>query len=415
MKNLFDLDRFKEILDTLSRNRSRTLLTGFGIFWGVFMLLAMSGGGKGLKQVLTDTFAGFAQNSIIVGPDRTTKAWKGFSKGREWAFHNDDAAYLKNMVPELEVVTPMSSRWGAQTVRGDKSFNAVLKGINADYQLIETPKMKYGRFISQMDVMQRRKVCVIGKKVYDNLFPQGGDPCGEYLKIGGNYYEVIGLNVTATNMSINGSSDQSVVIPINVFQNAYNKGEEVELLAMTVRPGNPSLEVQEKVRQTLYRKYLVNPQDKSAMIAVNAERMYSMVDSLFKGLNLLIWLVGLGTLLAGAVGVSNIMMVTVKERTTEIGIRRAIGATPRMILGQIMSESVILTVSAGALGIMFSVMLLSVVDIGVHAAGIDTSFQVSFGTAMLAVSVLAVLGVVAGLAPALRAMAVKPVDAMRDE
>ncbi|MGN1234112.1 MAG: ABC transporter permease [Candidatus Cryptobacteroides sp.] len=415
MKNLFDLDRFKEILDTLSRNRSRTLLTGFGIFWGVFMLLAMNGGGKGLKQVLTETFAGFAQNSIIVGPDRTTKAWKGFSKGREWSFHNDDAAYLKNMLPELDVVTPMSSRWGAQTVRGDKSFNAVLKGINADYQLIETPKMKYGRFISQMDVMQRRKVCVIGKKVYDNLFPQGGDPCGEYLKIGGNYYEVIGLNVTATNMSINGSSDQSVVIPINVFQNAYNKGDEVELLAMTVRPGNPSLEVQEKVRQTLYRKYLVNPQDKSAMIAVNAERMYSMVDSLFKGLNLLVWLVGLGTLLAGAVGVSNIMMVTVKERTTEIGIRRAIGATPRMILGQIMSESVILTVSAGALGIMFSVLLLSVVDIVAGSLGVDASFQVSFGTAVLAVSVLALLGLTAGLAPALRAMAVKPVDAMRDE
>lgn len=415
MKNLFDLDRFKEILDTLSRNRSRTLLTGFGIFWGVFMLLAMSGGGKGLKQVLTETFAGFAQNSIIVGPDQTTKAWKGFSKGREWAFHNDDAAYLKNMLPELDVVTPMSSRWGVNAIRGDKSFNTILKGINADYQLIETPKMKYGRFISQMDVMQRRKVCVIGKKVYDNLFPQGGDPCGEYIKIGGSYYEVIGLNVTATNMSINGSSDQSIVIPMNVFQSAYNKGDEVELLAMTVRPGKPSLEVQEDVRQALYRKYLINPQDKSAMIAVNAERMYSMVDSLFKGLNLLVWLVGLGTLLAGAVGVSNIMMVTVKERTTEIGIRRAIGATPRMILGQIMSESVILTVSAGALGIMFSVLLLSVVDIVAGSLGVEASFQVSFGTAVLAVSVLALLGLAAGLAPALRAMAVKPVDAMRDE
>ena len=151
------------------------------------------------------------------------------------------------------------------------------------------------------------------------------------------------------------------------------------------------------------------------MIAVNAERMYSMVDSLFKGLNLLVWLVGLGTLLAGAVGVSNIMMVTVRERTTEIGIRRAIGATPRMILGQIMSESVILTVSAGALGIMFSVLLLSAVDMLAGSMGVGTSFQVSFGTAVLAVSVLAVLGLAAGLAPALRAMAVKPVDAMRDE
>ena len=415
MKNIFDLDRLKEILDTLTRNRSRTILTGFGIFWGVFMLLAMSGGGKGLKNILTDTFDGFAQNSVIIGPNTTTKAWKGFRRGRDWAFHNDDVNYLKNNVPELDVVTPVLSRWGSRAVFGENSSDVILKGLDADYGLIETPKMKYGRFISRMDVIQGRKVCVLGKRVYDNLFPQGGDPCGKYVKVGGIYYEVIGLNVSATNMSINGSADRSVVIPINLFQSAFNRGNEVELLAMTVRPGNSSTAVQEKVRQALYRKYYIHPQDKSAMIAVNAERMYSMVDSLFKGLNLLVWLVGLGTLLAGAVGVSNIMMVTVRERTTEIGIRRAIGATPRMILGQIMSESVILTVSAGALGIMFSVLLLSAVDMLAGSMGVGASFQVSFGTAVLAVSVLAMLGLAAGLAPAIRAMAVKPVDAMRDE
>ena len=345
----------------------------------------------------------------------TTKAWKGFRRGRDWAFHNDDVKYLKNNVPELDVVTPVLSRWGSRAVFGENSSDVILKGLDADYGLIETPKMKYGRFISRMDVIQGRKVCVLGKRVYDNLFPQGGDPCGKYVKVGGIYYEVIGLNVSATNMSINGSADRSVVIPINLFQSAFNRGNEVELLAMTVRPGNSSTAVQEKVRQALYRKYYIHPQDKSAMIAVNAERMYSMVDSLFKGLNLLVWLVGLGTLLAGAVGVSNIMMVTVRERTTEIGIRRAIGATPRMILGQIMSESVILTVSAGALGIMFSVLLLSAVDMLAGSMGVGASFQVSFGTAVLAVSVLAMLGLAAGLAPALRAMAVKPVDAMRDE
>lgn len=415
MKNIFDLDRLKEILDTLTRNRSRTLLTGFGIFWGVFMLLAMSGGGKGLKTILTDTFDGFAQNSVIIGPNTTAKAWKGFRRGRDWAFHNEDVKYLKNNVPELDIVTPVLSRWGSRAVFGENSSDVILKGLDADYGLIETPEMKYGRFISEMDVIQSRKVCVLGKRVYDNLFPQGGDPCGQYVKVGGIYYEVIGLNVSATNMSINGSADRSVVIPINLFQSAFNRGNEVELLAMTVRPGNSSTAVQEKVRQALYRKYYIHPQDKSAMIAVNAERMYSMVDNLFKGLNLLVWLVGLGTLLAGAVGVSNIMMVTVRERTTEIGIRRAIGATPRMILGQIMSESVILTVSAGALGIMFSVLLLSAVDMLAGSMGVGASFQVSFGTAVLAVSVLAILGLAAGLAPALRAMAVKPVDAMRDE
>lgn len=275
--------------------------------------------------------------------------------------------------------------------------------------------MKYGRYLSPMDIIQKRKVCVIGKRVYENLFPEGGDPCGKFIKVDGAYYEVIGLNVSKTSMNINGGTDESIVIPINVLQAAYNRGDRVELMAMTVRPEAESSEVQEVVRQALYRKHYVAPQDKSALVIVNAQKMYSMVDSLFKGLNVLIWLVGLGTLLAGAVGVSNIMMVTVKERTTEIGIRRAIGATPKMILGQIISESIILTLGAGAIGIMFTVLLLSLVDIGAASGGLDYSFQVSFGTAVLAASVLAVLGVAAGLAPAMRAMSIKPVDAMRDE
>ena len=142
MKNIFDLDRLKEILDTLTRNRSRTILTGFGIFWGVFMLLAMSGGGKGLKNILTDTFDGFAQNSVIIGTNTTTKAWKGFRRGRDWAFHNDDVNYLKSNVPELDVVTPVLSRWGSRAVFGENSSDVILKGLDADYGLIETPKMK---------------------------------------------------------------------------------------------------------------------------------------------------------------------------------------------------------------------------------------------------------------------------------
>ena len=412
---MFDLDGLKEILDTLSRNKSRTLLTGFGIFWGIFMLMAMNGGGKGLKNILSDNFDGFATNSVIIGPNLTTKPYKGFKRGRWWTCRMSDVEYLKNVVPELEVVCPMESFWGKTAMYGENSYRSILKGLNPDYALIETPQMKYGRYLSPMDIIQKRKVCVIGKRVYENLFPEGGDPCGKFIKVDGAYYEVIGLNVSKTNMNINGGSDESIVMPINVLQAAYNRGDRVELMAMTVRPEAESSEVQEVVRQALYRKHYVAPQDKSALVIVNAQKMYSMVDSLFKGLNVLIWLVGLGTLLAGAVGVSNIMMVTVKERTTEIGIRRAIGATPKMILGQIISESIILTLGAGAIGIMFTVLLLSLVDIGAASGGLVYSFQVSFGTAVLAASVLAVLGVAAGLAPAMRAMSIKPVDAMRDE
>ena len=412
---MFDLDGLKEILDTLSRNKSRTLLTGFGIFWGIFMLMAMNGGGKGLKNILSDNFDGFATNSVIIGPNLTTKPYKGFKRGRWWTCRMSDVEYLKNVVPELEVVCPMESFWGKTAMYGENSYRSILKGLNPDYALIETPQMKYGRYLSPMDIIQKRKVCVIGKRVYENLFPEGGDPCGKFIKVDGAYYEVIGLNVSKTSMNINGGTDESIVIPINVLQAAYNRGDRVELMAMTVRPEAESSEVQEVVRQALYRKHYVAPQDKSALVIVNAQKMYSMVDSLFKGLNVLIWLVGLGTLLAGAVGVSNIMMVTVKERTTEIGIRRAIGATPKMILGQIISESIILTLGAGAIGIMFTVLLLSLVDIGAASGGLDYSFQVSFGTPVLAASVMAVLGVAAGLAPAMRAMSIKPVDAMRDE
>ena len=216
-------------------------------------------------------------------------------------------------------------------------------------------------------------------------------------------------------MSINGNSSETIVIPINVFMSVYNNGNNVGLLAMTVRSGSESSVIQEDVRQTLYRKHLVSPDDKSAMFVMNTAQMFAMVDNLFRGVNILIWLVGLGTLLAGAIGVSNIMMVTVKERTTEIGIRRAIGATPRMILGQIMSESVILTLSSGAIALVISVEILSLVDMVMAEQKIECSFQVGFGTALITAVTLSVLGIVAGLAPAFRAMAIKPVDAMRDE
>lgn len=412
---LFDIDSLKEILDTLSKNRSRTLLTGFGIFWGVFMLLMMTGGGRGLKQLLSLNFEGFATNSIIMVSDRTTKPFKGFSRGRYWHFTLDDIDYLKASVPELEVVTPVQSAWNITAMYREQSTTAILKGLNPDYELIESPQMKYGRFLCGADVMSERKVCVIGRKIYEELFPEGGNPCGSFIKVDGTFYQVIGLNVSNGQVSINGGADQSIVIPINVFQSVYNRGDRVDLLAMTVNREAESSIIQEDARQALYRKHYVSPDDKSSMFLMNTSQMFSMMDNLFTGVNILIWIVGLGTLLAGAIGVSNIMMVTVKERTAEIGIRRAIGATPKMILGQIMSESMILTLSAGAIALVISVGFLSIVDVAVARQNIECSFQVSFGMALLTAVTLSLLGLAAGLAPALRAMAIKPVDAMRDE
>ena len=406
-----DRDSFKEILDTLLRNRSRTLLTGFGIFWGLFMLLAMLGGGQGLKSLLSKNFEGFATNTVILVENNTTKPWKGLKEGRYWVLSYKDVDRLKLMVPELDVVTPVVSRWG-QTAEYDKqSASCSVKGVKADYKSIETPKILYGRYINETDVLQERKVCVIGKRIYETLFPAGGDPCGTYIQAGPVYYRIVGVDVSAGNMSINGRADETVTIPLSVAQKIFHRGNDVDLICLTGKPGVQMSTLATRIRSIIAREHLFDPADEQALLQINTEQIFSIVDNLFRGLNFLILLVGLGTLLAGAIGVSNIMMVTVRERTTEIGIRRAIGATPRDILGQIMLESVTLTLVAGMFGIVVSVLVLA----GADAMNPEAGFQISFWTAIAAALLLAALGVLAGLAPATRAMSVKPVDAMRDE
>ena len=406
-----DRDSFKEILDTLLRNKSRTLLTGFGIFWGLFMLLAMLGGGQGLKSMLMTNFEGFATNTVILVDGTTTKPWKGLKENRHWRLYYKDVDRLKLMVPELDVVTPVVSNWGQTALFDKKTANCTVKGVKSDYNQVETPKLLYGRYINETDVQQERKVCVIGRRIYESLFPGGGDPCGTYIQAGPIYYQVVGVDVNAGNMSINGRADETVTIPLTVAQKIYHRGNYVDLICLTGKKGVQMSTLNSRLRSIMAREHLFDPTDEQALFMINTEQLFTMVDNLFRGLNFLILLVGLGTLLAGAIGVSNIMMVTVRERTTEIGIRRAIGATPRDILGQIMLESMTLTLVAGMFGIVISVLILS----GADALKPDAGFQIGFWTAVGALLLLAVLGVLAGLAPATRAMAVKPVDAMRDE
>ncbi|MBQ6953625.1 MAG: ABC transporter permease [Bacteroidales bacterium] len=418
MKKWFDTDTFREILDSILRNRSRSLLTGFGVFWGVFMLMLLTGGGQGLKQILMNEFDGFAQNTCIVFADQTSKPYKGFKKGRSWNMNYADLDRLRNLVPELETITPVVSLWGKSVSRNNNtSSSAVVKGARADYANIETPRMMYGRYLNDSDNAQERKVCVLGKKVYDELFPEGGDPCGQRIRIDGSYYSVIGVDWKESGgININGRASDAVTIPINQARKVYNLGDRVYMLCFTAKEGITMNDIIPRVREVIARAHYVDPTDEQAMFLLNTQLIFGIVDNLFKGINFLIWLIGLGTLLAGVIGVSNIMMVSVKERTTEIGIRRAIGATPRQILGQIISESTVLTLVAGMTGIVFSVLILYGVELAMTQDGIlKAPFQVPFATAVLAASLLAVLGVVAGLMPATRAMQIKPVDAMRDE
>ena len=407
-----DTDTFREIADSLVRNKRRSLLTGFGVFWGLFMLLFLIGGGAGLKEMLSKNFAGFANNTVILISSNTSKPYKGLQEGRYWNFEYKDVDRLRQMVPELDVVAPMISAWSGNVAYGSHSSSASVKGITADYDRVETSQIKYGRFINEMDVEQERKVCVIGKDIYNELFPDGGDPCGNYVEVGGIHLRVIGVDFSSGNMSINGRASRTVTMPITVAAKIYHRGNTVDIICITGKSGVKMTSLEGRLRSVMGRQHSFDPTDEQAMVILNTQQIFSIVDNLFRGLNFLIWLVGLGTLLAGAIGVSNIMMVTVKERTVEIGIRRAIGALPGEILSQILMESVSLTLLAGSFGIVFSVLMLSGLEaITKHEA----VFQIGFGTAIVAALLLAFLGALAGLAPALRAMNIKPVEAMHDE
>ena len=414
-----DLDTYREIIDTITRNKARSFLTGFGVFWGVFMLVALMGGGKGLREMLEKNFEGFAQNTVVIGADQTTKPYKGFRKGRWWSMDYKDIERLRQRVPELEAVVPMIfSRWRGNNTAyyGDQKTQPRIQGTTPEMIKVITPKMYYGRYLNEMDMQEQRKVCVIGKKIYKELFKEGGDPCGKKIRVDSTYFEVIGVDYAEGGINFNGRAEEKITLPITLMQALFNRGNEVDLIAATGRKGVVMSKITDRIRETVARAHYVDPTDEQGAFVFNTELMFQMVDNLFKGVNFLIWLVGLGTLLAGAIGVSNIMMVTVRERTTEIGIRRAIGATPKMILSQIISESIVLTLVAGMSGIMFGVMILQMLKLANTEDGIvNTHFQVSFWTAIFCAFVVSSLGVLAGLAPAARAMSIKPVDAMRDE
>ena len=411
-----DFDSFSEILNVLTRNKSRTFLTGFGVFWGVFMLVGLVGGGDGLKEILNNNLAGFATNSAVVWAQPTTKPYHGFRKGRQWTLNYDDIKRLRAHVPELDVITPTISRWGANATHDDRSASGIIKGVLPEMQKVSEPKMMYGRYINQMDISQGRKVCVIGKQVYKSLFQKGGDPCGDVIRIDSVYFSVVGVNYSDGNMNVNGNDQQAVFLPLSLVQQIYNRGHSVDIICVTGKPGVVMSDITDKIRHVIAKAHDVAPDDEKGVMVFNTEMMFSMVDNMFRGINMLIWLVGIGTLLAGAIGVSNIMMVTVRERTVEIGIRRAIGATPRNILSQIIQESILLTSIAGMSGILFVVLVLQGLEMANTTDGVAAAhFQISFWTAIGAVVLLSVLGVLAGLAPALRAMSIKPVDAMRDE
>ena len=394
-----DKDTCEEILVTITRNKTRSLLTAFGVFWGIFMLVALMGGGQGMEQELRKQFEGFATNSGFIFAQPTGEAYKGFRKGRSWDLEMADVERIGKL-DKIDIATPSVAKWGKTAIYEGNKYDCSVKGLYPDYEQIEHQEMAYGRFINDVDIREARKVCVIGKRVYESLFPKGGDPCGKYVQVDSIYYRVVG----------------AVTLPYTTMQKMYNLGNTVELVCFTMKPGVKVADVEDELQQTVKAAHYISPDDKQAVMMLNVEAMFSMMDALMTGVHILIWMVGLGTLFAGAIGVSNIMMVTVRERTTEIGIRRAIGARPRDILQQILSESMVLTTVAGMAGISLAVLVLQVLEAAANPQGVvETHYQIGFGMAVGTCVLLIALGVLAGLAPAYRAMAIKPIEAIRDE
>lgn len=415
---MFDLDRWQEIWITITHNKSRSALTAFGVFWGMLMLVLMVGAGNALEKGIFSQIDGFATNSCFFEAERTTIPYNGFRKGRRWNITNSDLPIIREKVTDLQHLSPMlfSGSDDKNVVRGEKGGSYRIKGCYPEYDLIEKSKMLYGRYVNDIDIKEKRKVCVIGERIYEVLFQKGENPTGKQVRVNGIYFQIVGVARSTSNISIGGNIAESVILPFSTMQQAFNQGNIVHLLAATAKDGISVKRLEEQIGQILKEQHQIAPDDKDAVWSMNIEEQFKMFNYLGIGISTLIWVVGLGTLFAGAVGVSNIMLVTVRERTKEIGIRRALGATPRNIIGQILTESVVLTVLAGLSGIVIGVGILRAAGIVLSQGGqFFKDPQVSFGMAVGSFLILIVIGTLAGYVPAQRAMMIKPVEAISEE
>jgi putative ABC transport system permease protein len=417
---MFDLDRFQEIWVTITRNKVRSFLTGFGVFWGIFMLMIMLGAGTGLQRGMMEQLEGFATNSCFFWSGVTNELYKGFQKGRQWNIRNRDIEILQQMVPELDCLSPMlfGGNSANNIVYNENYGTFQIKGVFASFNEVERQTIDNGRFINELDNLEERKICVIGTKVYEELFPTKENPIGCYVRIWGIYFQVVGVVSGVSNISIGGRSAESVYLPFKTLQKVINQGDIVHFLAATAKPNIPISKMEEKVKEILRQNNFIAPTDEQAVGSFNLENQFNIFKYLFLGIAIVVWIVGSGTLIAGIVGVSNIMVVTVKERTKEIGIRRALGAKPRTIIGQIMWESLVLTAIAGILGLCFGVLCLYLADT-LWLQNAENMFIsnpiVSFSTAVSSTIILLFFGLIAGLIPAARAMQIKAIDAIQEE
>ncbi|UCF93299.1 MAG: ABC transporter permease [Desulfobacterales bacterium] len=420
---LFDQDNWREIGDTLKQNKLRSVLTAFGVFWGIFMLMIMLGAGTGLENGAMHDFNSLASNSVFLWTRPTTKPYKGFPRGRRFYFNNEDIDALRQHIPEIEHIGPRNQLGGYRGVtnvtRGSKNGAFNIYGDYPEIAHIMLMDITAGRFIHPLDLKDRRKVAVIGSRVYEILFDPGANPVGHYILVKGVYFKVIGVFASRKEGDEAAEETQTVFIPFTTFQQAFNTGNLVGWFSLTSRQDVPASAVEKKAAAFLGARHQVAPDDVHAIGRWNAEKDFRKMTNLFARLRALTWFVGICTLMAGVIGVSNIMLYIVKERTREIGIKRAVGATPLAIVGQIVLESVVLTTASGYCGLVAGVALTELVASILRGAAVESEFfknpEISLALAVVALAVLIVSGALAGLIPAQRAIRIRPVEAIRDK
>jgi putative ABC transport system permease protein len=418
---LFDLDRVEETWITISRNKLRSFLTAFGVLWGIYMLTLMTGTGNGLKRGFVRGIDGFANNSCFIGAAPTSMPYQGFQKGRVWSIHNSDLKILTDSIPSIDLLSPVNyaPMNANNVVFEDRTGTFSIRGLYPNYAQIERQHFTYGRFINDLDIYQKRKVCVIGTKVAEELFPQIKNPLGQDIRINGIPYQVIGVAYGISDVNIAGTKLENIIqVPLTTLQQLYNLGNEVYVLCVTSKSQIPVSQVEEEITKLLKKTNHIHPDDSRAVWSVNLEEEFNTFTNLFAGIDILIWIIGSGTLIAGIVGVSNIMLVTVRERTREIGIRRALGASPHTIISQILTESLVLTSIAGIPGLCFGVYTLFLAD-KYWLQHVDNVFfykpMITLGAAIVSIVILIVCGLLAGSIPAYRALRINTIDAIRDE
>ncbi|WP_264532250.1 ABC transporter permease [Flavobacterium sp. N502540] len=421
---MFKKDNWDEILQALTANVFRTVLTAFGVFWGIFILVILLAAGNGLENGVKKGFDGIATNTMFMWSQTTTKAYKGLPKIRRYDFRNSDVAALKEALPDLVYVSPRNQlgdfNGTNNVVRGTKTSAFTIYG---DYpELIKQQPMDIlkGRFVNQQDILERRKVAVIGKGVINELYGKEEEAIGTYVKINGINFMVVGVYKSKQQGGNAEQEQKNIFIPFTTFQQAFNFGDKVGWMALTAKDGTSITDLKPKILEKIKALHSINPADERAVGNFDLYEQYNKVQSLFNILKIIAYFVGTLVLISGVIGISNIMLIVVKERTKEIGIRRALGATPAAIRGQILSESIFLTIISGMLGIAVATGIIALLNMALASMPPDSNTMfanpsVDLRVVFVALIILVGSGLLAGFIPAQTAINVKPVDALRTE